>query len=192
MIFEGVMTTVNNDGEVHITPMGFRRDDGQIRVALFLPSTTFENLQWQKSAVMNLSDDVAVFAGCLTGRRDWPLLPAEKVSGWRLRDCLAHLEVEVAEVLSDAERPVFVCRIVHQATHQAFRGFNRAQAAVVEASILVSRLDWLNSAKVAGEMRYLHIAIAKTAGPEEAQAWRWLVAAVNDHPRHRNLLDFES
>ena len=192
MIFEGVITTVSSDGEVHITPMGFRRDDGHIRVAPFVPSITLENLQRQPSAVMNLSDDVAIFAGCLTGRRDWPLLPAEKISGWRLRDCLAHLEFEVAEVLSDAERPVFVCRIVHQAAHQTFRGFNRAQAAVVEASILVSRLDWLDSAKLVAEMRYLHIAIAKTAGPEEAEAWRWLVAAVNDHPRHRNLLDFES
>ena len=65
MIFEGVITTVSSDGEVHITPMGFRRDAGHIRVAPFVPSITLENLQRQPSAVMNLSDDVGHFCRLL-------------------------------------------------------------------------------------------------------------------------------
>jgi len=59
-----------------------------------------------------------------------------------------------------------------------FQGFNRAQAAVIEAAILVSRLHMLPRHKVEAEMAYLAIAIAKTAGPAEQEAWNWLTEKV--------------
>ena len=59
-----------------------------------------------------------------------------------------------------------------------FRGFNRAQAAVVEAAILVSRLHMLPAEKIDREMAYLAIAIDKTAGPAEREAWSWLVERI--------------
>ena len=61
-----------------------------------------------------------------------------------------------------------------------FQGFNRAQAAVVEAAILVSRLKILATAKIAEELAYLQIAVTKTAGDAEREAWAWLIAAVAD------------
>ena len=39
----------------------------------------------------------------------------------------------------------------------------------------------LPSDKVAREMAYLQIAIDKTAGPEEHEAWGWLTEAVRRH-----------
>jgi hypothetical protein len=74
---------------------------------------------------------------------------------------------------------------VHTAQHCPFVGFNRAQAAVVEGAILVSRLRMLPAAKVQAEMDYLQIAIDKTAGPAEREAWQWLAEAV---ARHRTTL----
>ncbi len=67
---------------------------------------------------------------------------------------------------------------VHQARHGDFMGFNRAQAAVMEGAVLVSRLHRLPREKVESEMRYLQIAIDKTAGSEEHEAWSWLQQAV--------------
>ena len=67
---------------------------------------------------------------------------------------------------------------VHAASHSDFVGFNRAQAAVIEGAVLVSRLRMLPPQKVDAEMAYLQIAIDKTAGPEEHEAWGWLVDAV--------------
>ncbi len=189
MIFEGVITTSNADGAAHITPMGFRRDDESVLISPFVPSITLENLKREGRAVMNLTDDVRIIAGCLTGRRDWPVERATGIEGWRLRDSLSHLELAVTSCVDDAERPRFTCRIVHAANHVPFAGFNRAQAAVLEAAILYSRLDWLAPDKLASEMRYLAIAVAKTAGPREHIAWQWLVAAMAAHPRHR--LDLE-
>ena len=185
MIFEGVITTTNEDGSAHVTPMGFVRETGTVTVAPFVPSTTLNNLRRHRAAVMSLTDDVRIIAGCLTSRRDWPVVRAVHVDGWRLADCLAHLEMEVVEQTEDSERPEFRCRVVAEESHRAFRGFNRAQAAVIEASILVSRLDWLPPEKVAVEMAYLTLAVEKTAGERERLAWKWLVDAIARHPRHR-------
>jgi hypothetical protein len=49
---------------------------------------------------------------------------------------------------------------------------------VLEAAILVSRLSMLPREKVDAEIAYLRIAIDKTAGPEEREAWDWLMDAV--------------
>jgi uncharacterized protein len=178
MIIESIITTLGPDGAAHIAPMGvIWRDDHPI-LAPFRPSTTLDNLLHNGGAVINHTDDVRVFAGCLTGRRDWPLRPAERIDGRVLRSALAHQELRVDCVEEDEQRPRFHCRVVHEAAHGAFKGFNRAQAAVVEAAILVSRLHMLPRDKVEREMAYLEIAVSKTAGPREREAWQWLTERI--------------
>ena len=82
--------------------------------------------------------------------------------------------MKLERVEDDATRPLLYCRELARATHGAFRGFNRAQAAVVEGAILVSRLNLLPQEKIDTEMAYLRIAVEKTAGPRELEAWGWL------------------
>ena len=53
--------------------------------------------------------------------------------------------------------------------------------AVVEAAILVSRLDLLPREKIEAEMAFLATAVEKTAGPQEQEAWGWLVEKVRAH-----------
>ncbi len=65
--------------------------------------------------------------------------------------------------------------------HRPFRGFNRAQAAVIEAAILVSRLHILPAEKIAREVEYLDIAISKTAGAREREAWDLLMTRIREH-----------
>ena len=173
-----MVTTLGETGVPHIAPMGVREADGLLLVAPFKPSTTLTNLLATRVAVVNLTDDVRVFAGCLTGRRDWPLRRAVVVEGRVLESALAHRELELERVEEDELRPRLYCRIVHEASHRPFAGFNRAQAAVIEAAILVSRLDMLPVEKIDTEIDYLRIAIDKTAGPREAEAWDWLMATV--------------
>jgi len=187
MIHEGVITTVDPDGSGHVTPMGFVRDGVTLSIAPFAPSRTLDNLVRHGQGTLSLCDDVRIIAGALTGRRDWPLAAATVVSGWRLAAALAHCEFVVERQSGEPARPRFDCRIVEEASHAPFAGFNRAQAAVVEAAILVSRLDFIVPAKVASDMAYLKIALEKTAGPRERVAWEWLVAAIEAHPRHGAL-----
>jgi hypothetical protein len=56
-----------------------------------------------------------------------------------------------------------------------------AQAAVIELAVLVSRLTRLPKDKVQSERQYLQIAIDKTAGERELQAWAWLTDKIDNH-----------
>lgn len=177
-IWEVIVTTVSPAGATHIAPMGVREEGGGVLLQPFRPSTTLENTLATRSAVVNYVDDVRIFAGCLTGRRDWPTLPTEVVVGRRLQAALAHRELVLERIEDDAVRPRLWCRSVALATHAPFRGFNRAQAAVLEAAILVSRLHLLPREKVDAEVEYLTIALSKTAGAAEREAWEWLMERI--------------
>jgi hypothetical protein len=174
LIREAVVTTVNTRAEAHLAPLGLIAEGEGWILAPFHPSTTLENLRQAPFAVANLTDDVRVFAGCLTGRRNWPLTAASVVAAPRLATTPTHLELIVVEVREHELRPRFVCRVAHSESHAPFRGFNRAQAAVIEGAVLVSRLHMLPRAEVEAELARLEIIVGKTAGPEEAEAWGWL------------------
>ncbi len=178
MIFETVVTTQSPAGEVHLAPMGIRYEGDEVLMMPFKPSRTLDNVLATGRAVLNLSTDVRVFAGCVTGRRDWPTLPLDGFAGRRLATALAHVELELVRPQDDALRPVLAMRRRREVVHRGFPGFNRAQAAVVEGAVLVSRLGMLPRDKVDSEMAYLQIAIDKTAGPHELEAWEWLCEAV--------------
>jgi len=181
MIRECIVITQSKAGAVHIAPLGLIEEGEHLVIAPFRPSLTLDNLRENPFAVANYTDDVLVFAGCLTGRRDWPTKPATKVPGAVLQQSLAHAELQVVAVLEDEQRPRFRCAVIHEETHRPFHGFNRAQAAVVEAAILVSRLHMVPAEKIEREIGYLQIAIDKTAGPRERQAWDWLMERIADH-----------
>jgi hypothetical protein len=181
MILETIVTSQALGGAHHIAPMGVHVIEEDYLIMPFRPSTTLQNLAETHCAVINLTDDVRVFAGCLTGRRDWPLAPADRINGARLRDALTHVEVEVIDIEDDDTRPKLRCRPLHEVQHQAFRGFNRAQFSVLEAAILVSRLQMLPLEKIERELAYLRIGVEKTAGPREWQAWEWLMTKVEAH-----------
>ncbi|MCB1443606.1 MAG: DUF447 family protein [Methyloceanibacter sp.] len=184
IIRECIVTTQCAEGRVHIAPLGLiEAGEGWI-IAPFRPSATLDNLRSTPFAVANFTDDVLVFAGCLTGRKDWRTRPAEHVSGAVLDSTLSHLELAVESVEEDDLRPRFCCRIVHEANHAPFKGFNRAQAAVIEAAILASRLKMLPREKVETELAYHQIAVEKTAGPREHEAWRILVEKIEDFYKH--------
>jgi hypothetical protein len=181
MIRECIVITQSRAGAVHIAPLGLIEEGEHLVIAPFRPSLTLDNLRENPFAVANYTDDVLVFAGCLTGRREWPTKAATKVPGAVLTQTLAHAELQVVAVVEDEQRPRFRCAVIHEETHRPFHGFNRAQAAVVEAAILVSRLHMLPSDKIEREIGYLQIAIDKTAGPGERQAWDWLMERITEH-----------
>ena len=181
MIQETIVTTQNATGLTHIAPMGIHVDGDDFIILPFRPSTTLDNLLASGVAVLNYCDDVRVFAGCLTGRRDWPLNPAEKIQGRVLQCALAHTEVELLRIEDDPTRPKLFCRAVHTVNHAPFKGFNRAQYSVLEAAILISRLKRLPIEKIESEIDYLRIGLEKTAGDKEWEAWGWLMAVIDEY-----------
>ena len=185
MIRETIVSTMDGAGRVHVAPLGIIAEgDGWI-IAPFRPSTTLENLRVVPFAVANFTDDVRVFAGCLTGRAEWPTARSQDIAVPRLAGALAHAELAVVGTTEDEQRPRFHCRVVRNVAHAPFRGFNRAQAAVIEAAILVSRLQMLPRDKVEREIAYLEIAVSKTASAAEEEAWGWLMDRIQEfYARH--------
>lgn len=180
MIFETIICTVDVENNPHVTPFGVHFENKNIIISPYKPSTTLNNILATQFAVMNMTDDVRVFAGALTGHINWSLLPVAGIyTAYRLADCLAYKVLQLIEVRDDETRPQLLMQVVCSENHQSFQGFNRAQAAVVELSILVSRLDRLPKEKVMTEKAYLQIAIDKTAGERELEAWAWLVDKID-------------
>jgi len=190
MIYETIIISTDLAGKPHVTPFGVRHEgaeeDIRIIISPYKPSTTLDNIVATKHAVMNLTDDVRVFAGALTNRKFGELAlikttaKTNKIKDFRLSDCLSHVELELVEVRDDAVRPQLVMKKIAEFNHKPFQGFNRAQAAVIELAVLVSRLHMLPREKIQTELQYLQIAIEKTAGQREKQAWALLIEAVDN------------
>ncbi len=181
MIQEVIITTQNAEGVSHIAPMGVHIIDDEFIILPFRPSITLNNILQTESAIINYCDDVRIFAGCLTGRRDWPLTATEKIQGHFISSALAHKELKLDRIEDDETRPKLFCKAIHSVNHAPFQGFNRAQYAVLEAAILVSRLKMLSIEKIDSEIEYLSIGLNKTAGEKEREAWSWLLALVKTH-----------
>jgi hypothetical protein len=177
LIRETIVTTVDASGHCHIAPLGLIAEDDAWIIAPFRPSRTLENLREVPYAVASHVDDVRIFAGCLTGRHDWPLA-ATGGPVPRLQDAISHWELAVESVIENELRPRFRARLTAAVSHAPSAGFNRAQAAVLELAILSTRLGMLPREKVARELEYLAIAVTKTAGPREEEAWGWLLEKV--------------
>jgi hypothetical protein len=194
LIYETVVTTVSADGVLHVAPMGARYVGDLVMLMPFRPSTTLANIETTGRAVLNLITDVRVFAGCVTGRKQWPTVelvalsdePADAAArqapaDQRLACSLGHVQLRLVEQIDDAQRPVLHLRRAAAGQDGVFQGMNRAQAAVVEGAVLVSRLHMLERAKLDSEWAWLQIAIDKTAGPTELEAWGWLDTALRHH-----------
>lgn len=181
MIYEIVVTTVDRQDNVHVAPMAIRFEDGFTVIAPSKPSQTLANIEATGVAVANTTDDVRVFAGCVTGRTEWPVFPASMVKGYALDAAVSHSELKVVKQADDALRPRIYMIEVSNSVSRPFRGFNRAQAAVIEGAILVGQLHVLPAEKIDSEMAYLSIALEKTAGSKEREAWQWLLDEIEDY-----------
>jgi len=60
---------------------------------------------------------------------------------------------------------------------------NRSRAAVLEAAILATRLNMLPREKIESELAYLAIAVEKTAGAAEREAWETVTDRIYAHLR---------
>jgi uncharacterized protein len=181
LIHECVVTTLSPLGRPHIAPLGLIEDGAHWIIAPFRPSTTLFNVEHCGKLTASFTDDARIFAGLVVGKRSLPLTDIENWPAPRLSVALAHAELEVSRVEDDETRPRFFCRVRHIESHRAFLGMNRARAAVLEAAILATRLGRLPRDKIESEIAYLRIAVEKTAGPAEREAWDMVMEKIDEH-----------
>jgi uncharacterized protein len=186
VIVETIVTTVAGDGAVNCAPMGVDWDPvahpDAIVLKPFLDTATYRNLLATRAAVVNLTDDVRVFARSAISNPTLPSVPAAAVRGVVLADCCSWREVEVRSIDSTPPRSRIETAVVHRGTRRDFIGFNRACHAVLEAAIYATRVHLLPRAFLEGELARLQIIVDKTAGPHELEAMALLTDFIRTAP----------
>jgi len=178
-IVESLVTTVDVDGRINVAPMGVEWSEHEIVLKPFLETTTFRNVRATGHAVVNLTDDVLLFARGAIGTATAPTVPASRIAGVRLDAACGWRELETVTIDASPPRARLVMRVVH-AGHgpREALGFNRARHAVLEAAILATRTHLLPAAEIAAEFARMKVIMEKTAGPSEWDAWHLLTAHV--------------
>lgn len=184
MILEGIVTSSNADGSINVAPMGPIVDETMtwLRFRPFQTAATFENLKRHRVGVFHVTDDVLLLARAAIGRLDEipPTQPAEKVEGAVLSDACRWYEFQIESVDDSQERATLETRVVHKGRIRDFFGFNRAKHAVLEAAILSTRVALIPPDEIRRELGHLKIAVDKTAGPREREAFALLEDYVEE------------
>ena len=182
MIVETIVTTVATDGSVNFAPMGIEWGDETIVLKPFLETTTYRNIVASRAAVVNLTDDVRIFARAAISSPQYESSRATVVRGVVLADCCSWRELEVQAIDSTPPRSRIEMAVVHRGTRREFIGFNRARHAVLEAAIYATRLHLLPRAFIESELARLQVIVDKTAGAQEFEAMALLTEHVRSAP----------
>lgn len=184
MILEGIVTTLSDDGEINVAPMGPVVDQSMTELLLrpFKTSQTYRNLKRHPFGVFHVVDDVLLLAEAAVNRLSSPpeTVPAEKIEGAVLQSACRWYEFRIEEFEDRQDRTKLLARVLHRGRIRDFFGFNRAKHAVLEAAILATRLHLLPEDDIRRQFAELKVPVDKTAGPQETEAFRLLERYVDD------------
>lgn len=176
MIIETIVTSADGQGVVNFAPMGVEWGEvgggveELIVIKPFIETTTFRNLRDTGVAVVNLTDDVLIFARAALSTPTFPAHPAERVRGVVLDAACSWREVEVLAMDDTPPRSRIETRVVRSGFQREFIGFNRARSAVLEATILATRMHLIPASQLRADLERLQVTVDKTAGDREREA----------------------
>ncbi len=186
VIVECVVTTQNAACRINVAPMGPRFAEdfawsqplGQtFLLRPFEPSQTLENLREQRVGVLNFTDDVLLIAQAAL-MAEVPtsvgFQPCQRIEGHSLRDAGRCFEFEVVSLKPEGLRWDVPCRILHVEERRSLIVFNRAAHAVIEATILATRIGLLPPEQIRAQMTMLAPLVEKTAGSQQREAWEFV------------------
>lgn len=178
MILETLVTTIDESGRPNAAPMGILLEEETIVLRPFRTAVTCRNLEAVGQGVVNFTDNVLLFARSALTSEVPPHRPAARVRGVILDDACHWREFALVSSETGPERAVFRARVVAAGRGRDLLAFNRAQHAVVEATILATRLHLLEPASVRAEIERLRPLVEKTGGARESEAFDLVEAAV--------------
>ena len=192
MIIEGLLTTTASDGSPHVAPMGPVVDEDLQTWILrpFASSTTFRCLQANPNCVFHVVDDVLPvvqaalglpislsfepLGGSIPRDNDEHAAGNETDGAWTISTACHWYHLQVTEWDTSQPRSLAKTRLIEQRVQRPFWGWNRAKHAILEATILASRIHLLEREAIDAELNKHETAIHKTAGKRELQAWQLL------------------
>ncbi|MFL5341544.1 MAG: DUF447 domain-containing protein [Gemmataceae bacterium] len=182
LILEGLVTTRDVDGAMHLAPMGphVQPDLHRFLLRPFPSSKTCHNLRAHPEGVLHVTDDALLLAQAAIGEipDPPPHRPAERVGGFILTEACRALEFVAATFDESEPRVRIECETVRAHSLRDFFGFNRARHAVVEAAILATRRHLVPIDDILAEYAKLAVLVEKTGGPREHEALALLLRYI--------------
>jgi len=178
MITETIVSTVDKKGQPNFAPMGVIIKEKTVRICPYKTGHTYKNLKATGRGVVNITDNVLLFAKTVAADPPLDSLATKMVPGVRLRDVCSLLEVVVTGFSEDDERGDFFCQIVNKEIINEFKGFNRAKHAVLEAAILVSRARFFSPQEIRRKIEGFREIVIKTGGEDEKTAFQILSDSI--------------
>jgi len=175
-----VVTTTNPDGSVNCAVMGVEWGERRIVIKPYRGTRTLRNLRATGAAVVNLTDDILLFSQAALGDPHPPTRTAASVEGAIVDDACSWREVRVEAIDESGQRARVGTVVVEGGSGREFLGFNRARHAVLEASILASRVRMLPAEEVRTELGRLQVLVDKTGGSREREAMAYVRALIAD------------
>ncbi len=177
-ILETIVSTTGEDGRPNFAPMGITLTHDRVTLRPFRDARTHTNLMHLGEGVVNITDDAALFARCALEDEVPPHRPAREVRGFVLADVCSWREFVIESSDLSGERSRFDGRVVFAGRGREFAGFNRARHAVIEATILATRVFLLGREPVLREVERLRPLVDKTGGEAERSAFDFLIEKI--------------
>ena len=122
MIIESIVTSMDEAGAVNFAPMGVEWGESVIVLKPFLETTTFRNVRATGAAVVNLTDDILLFARSSISSPQFSWLPATVVRGAVLEAACSWREITVTSIDDTPPRSRIETTVVHRGARRDFAG----------------------------------------------------------------------
>ncbi len=181
MIIEGLLTTTQEDGSPHVAALGPVVNEELTRWTLrpFASSNTFRWLRLNSHCAFHVVDDVVPVVEAALGfpsslqfeRRQSAL---DDSQFWVIPSACHWYHLQVTQWDLSEMRSQATATPRDSSVLRPFWGWNRAKHAILEATILATRLHLADRQSINEDLKRLEAAIEKTAGHRELEAWQML------------------
>lgn len=178
MIIEGIITTENDDGSMHVAPIGphVNPDLTEWTLKPFQTSQTFSRLQATGRGVFHVVDDGLLMIQAVLGLANDPSSRPRAVfqpeCGWILAESVRAVSLRITHWDCSSERAIAQCSAGDWLEQRPYWGWNRARNSLLELAVLLSRRHLLDRAAIEDSLAIHRVIIEKTAGPREREAFQ--------------------
>jgi uncharacterized protein len=172
MIVETIFSTLDETGNPNFAPMGIIWEEKFATLRPFRTSHTCLNLMSTGYGVVNISDNVLAYVQCALYGAVLPHFPSRVVPGVVFNGCCSWREVEVISRDGSEQRAELKCRVLYEGRQKEFLGFCRAGNAVIEATIIATRLHLYDKKIVTEELARFRAIVEKTGDAAEIRAFQ--------------------
>lgn len=184
MIVETIFSSLNPSGQPNFAPMGILWGEGTLIVRPFRNTTTCRNLLTSGYGVVNLTDDVLAFVQTALYDAVLPHFPARVVPGVVFQEACAWREVQVIDETGSPERAEVHCRVLYRGWQREILGFCRAHSAVIEATILATRLHMYTQEAILRDLEQYKQIVQKTGDEREKIAFKQVSEYIGRRMSH--------